>query len=130
MKLYRTGYYKEMMHGEVTDPSIKNYTKYEYCKAEKEAICKYLRSGVVMVACGGVVGDVLSKRGELAGCPDMITDGTWFWPGDFPYYVEKYDLQVEAEFMMHMKLNNYIINITAEDIDFDNLELCTLAQDE
>ena len=123
MKLYRTGYYREMPHGEPTDPSIKDNIGYKYTDLEKETISKYLEKGIVLVACGGTVNDVISGNDIVAGCPDMLTDGTWIWPGDLVYYVEKYGLQLDPEFVLHMKNADYTIDISIEDIDFDNLEV-------
>jgi len=100
MILKRQGYYKEMPHGEETDPSIKDFInkKIEY----KDKICEYLNSGYVLAACGMVVNDVICPEKGMIGTPDDITDGKWMWPADLEYYVKNYNLKLEDEFVKYM----------------------------
>ena len=36
---------------------------------------------IIVVACGGIVKDIVDSNNGIAGCPDMLTDGIWLWPG-------------------------------------------------
>lgn len=121
MKLKRQGFYKEMPHAEESDPSILNFIQNEKNKEMKE-ICQYLKEGSVLVACGGIVQDVINPQNGGAGCPDMITDGIWIWPGNLPYYVMQYNLKLDEVFIQTMRENNWHVNSNA-DIDFDNIEI-------
>ena len=56
----------------------------------------------------------------VAGCPDILTDGVWMWPGDLAYYVKKYHLELDKEFVQGMEDSGWHIrNISG--IDYDNL---------
>ena len=120
MILTRCGYYNEMPHGEQTDPSIKKNIGGKV--DNKKEVCKYLRNGMVLAACGEVVKDVLHPEKGIIGTPDDMTDGTWLWPADLAYYVEEYDLQLDERFLIHMSNNNWTVPNSIE-IDFDNLEV-------
>ena len=120
MILFRQGYFKEMPHGEETDPSIKDFINKSV--AQKEEICNYLNNGMVLAACGKVEKDILHPERGIAGTPDDMTDGKWIWPGDLSYYVENYDLQLPDEFIEYMKKMEWKIPEEIN-IDFENLEV-------
>lgn len=121
MTLRRQGFYKEMPHGDESDPSI-----YEFIdkneKSEIDNICKYLKGGRVLVSCGGITQDVINPQNGSAGCPDMLTDGIWLWPGDLAYYVKQYYLKLDDEFIQTMRDNHWYIKDDI-DIDFVNIEV-------
>lgn len=121
MKLKRQGFFKEMPHGEESDPSILKFIQNEKNKRMKD-ICQYLKEGSVLVACGGIAQDVINPQNGGAGCPDMITDGIWIWPGDLAYYVMQYNLKLDEDFIHTMKENKWHVNSNT-DIDFDNIEI-------
>lgn len=104
----RQGFFKEMPHGKSDDPSIFKYIQQEE-NADEEKIVNYLKQGIVLVACGGFVHDMIEPNNGIAGCPDMLTDGTWLWPGDLPYYVKKYHIILEPEFIETMKKNEWVV---------------------
>lgn len=120
MVLIRKGFYREMQFGDETDPSMLDsiHQKIE----NKELICKYLQNGYVMAACGDVVTDVLSPENGVIGSPDDLTDGHWLWPGDLAYYVEKYDLKLDDDFIDYMKSHSWSIPNDIS-IDFENIEV-------
>lgn len=120
MILTRQGYYKEMPHAEITDPSLLDYIGKN--KDYKDEICKYLQNGFVLAACGEISKDVLHPEKGIAGTPDDMTDGKYIWPGDLAYYVMNYDLQLNKDFVDYMLSNNWLIPDNIE-IDYDNLEV-------
>ena len=64
--------------------------------------------------------DVVNPDNGIAGCPDILTDGVWMWPGDLAYYVKKYHLELGKEFVQGMEDSGWHIrNIFG--IDYDNL---------
>lgn len=117
MKLKRQGFYKEMPHGRESDLSIQKFVR-KKGNAEEDKIYQYLKEGIVLAACGGVVKDVINPDNGIVGCPDMLTDGEWLWPGDLAYYVKNYHLQLDREFIKTMKNNNWHVS----NIDYDELE--------
>lgn len=121
MKFRRQGFYKEMPHGEESDPSILDYIG-KIGSIEAEKICQYLNEGKVLVACGGIVTDILNPENGFAGCPELKTDGIWVWPGDLAYYVKQYHLALNEEFIKTMKNSNWHIS-NSSDIDYDEMEI-------
>lgn len=118
MKSRRQGFYREMPHGNEDDPSILLYIRDKSDKEER--IYQYLNEGIVLVSCGGIVKDVVNPDNGIAGCPDILTDGVWMWPGDLAYYVKKYHLELGKEFVQGMEDSGWHIrNIFG--IDYDNL---------
>lgn len=120
MVLKRTGFFKEMKYGEEKDPSI--FASINKPVDDKALICSYLRNGYVMAACSDVVNDVVSPGNGAIGSPDDLTDGFWLWPGDLVYYVEKYDLKLDDDFVDYMKSHSWSVPQDIS-IDFDNLEV-------
>lgn len=121
MKLKRLGFYKEMPHGDKNDPSIFQFIR-EKGEMEEERIYQYLKEGIVLIACAGVVEDIINSSNGIAGCPDMLTDGTWLWPGDLAYYVKNYHLELDRDFIKTMRYNNWHIKYISN-IDYDNLDI-------
>lgn len=121
MKLKRQGYFKEMPCGKKSDPSILQFIR-EKGDIEEERICQYLKSGMVLVACGGVAKDIINPDNGISGVPNVMTDGIWVWPGDLAYYVKKYHLELDKAFIMTMKNNDWHVK-ELFDIDFDGFEV-------
>jgi len=121
MKLKRIGYYKEMPHGDDTDPSIMDCIQKKV--EHKNEICRYLQSGYTLAACGSVVMDVISPEKGIIGSPDDVTDGTWMWPADLVYYIQNNNLELPKEFIATMKENNWEIKQALNDIDFEEIEV-------
>ena len=122
MNLITIGYYKEMPHGNQTDPSIKDFVGKED-KALAAKISSYLSSGISLAVTPGIVNDVIDPDKGIAGSPTAYTDGTWVWPGDLAYYVMNYRLKLPDEFTKTMQENNWTIPIKLEDIVFDSLTI-------
>ncbi|MBE7071465.1 MAG: hypothetical protein E7383_01780 [Ruminococcaceae bacterium] len=122
MNIISQGYYKEMPHGEPTNPSIMDFIGKED-KSLIDNICSYLESGVPLATTPGVVDDIINPDRGVIGTPTALTDGTWVWPGDLSYYVKTYKLKLSDEFIQTMKDNNWKIPITLEDIDLDSLTI-------
>lgn len=122
MNIISQGYYKEMPHGEPTNPSIMDFVGKED-KSIIDKICSYLESGVVLATTPGVVNDVINPDKGAIGTPTALTDGIWVWPGDLSYYVKNYKLKLSDEFIQTMKENNWKVPITLDDINLDSLTI-------
>jgi hypothetical protein len=120
MILKRQGYYREMPHGDDTDPSI--FERLHNEDDNKDKICKYLREGYVLAACGNFVKDVVCPEKGIVGAPDDITDGVWIWPADLVYYVENYGLLLDDVFVKYMSEHAWTVPKNLE-IDEDNIEV-------
>ena len=123
INLKRQGYYREMPHAEETDPSIKDFIGAKIDNETRKRVCEYLNSGYVLVACYGTALDVINPDRGMAGCPSMMTDGVWVWPGDLAYYVCEYSLGLNAEFIEFMRKNHWKVSRIEDEIDYLNLTI-------
>ena len=69
---------------------------------EKEAVLAHLRAGeTIYFSPGELPADAFT--GGLIGCYDeMVTDGVHRWQRQVEYYVEKYNLRLEPEFVAYV----------------------------
>ena len=68
---------------------------------EKERVVKYLKTAPAISAAAASMKDVLTN--QYTGRELLIhTDGKFLWRSDVTYYVEKYDMELPAEFVKHI----------------------------
>lgn len=121
MKLRKFGFFSELRHGDDDGISIKTLLNATARENEAEQV-RYLENGVVLVACTGLVKDVLNPANGIIGSPHVLTDGVWAWPMDLAYYVKKYHVKLPEDLIQHMKNNGW--NPPAEtEINLAGLEI-------
>ena len=121
MKLKSVGFFRELDHGDPTGPSLVASVG-DKPRPDEARIADYLRGGLLLIGCPGVVGDILDEAAGLIGTPHIMTDGVWAWPGDLPYYVEKYHLTLPGDFIAHARTRGLNPPAVGE-IDLSDLEL-------
>lgn len=122
MKLRKIGFFRELDHGDPTGPSLVELVS-NTPQPDQSRIVDYLRrSGLLLIGCPGVVGDVLDETAGLIGSPNIMTDGVWAWPEDLPYYVERYHLALTSEFIEHVQTRS-LSQPTISEMDLSSLEL-------
>ncbi len=47
----------------------------------------------------------------------VLTDGTWLWPGVLVYYLARYHLRLEPEFVDHARARNWTIRQSEVELD-------------
>jgi hypothetical protein len=67
-----------------------------------------------LAACGGVQHDFLDPSSKRVTSPDMVTDGVWLWPGELSYYVGVHHVELPAEFVSHMRQNNWCVSVLSD----------------
>ena len=68
---------------------------------EKIRVLQYMENAPVISAAAASMRDVLT--GEFTGKELLIhSDGKYLWRSDVAYYVEKYDMELPAEFIRHI----------------------------
>ena len=122
MKLKTVGYYKEMVQGRETDPSIYDFINKENADIIKN-ICNYLNQGIAFIVSPGTVSDVIHPENGTVGISSSYTDGVWLWPGDLAYYVKKYSLKLPEEFVDTMQKNNWKVSYKLCEEDSDIIEI-------
>jgi len=112
MTLRKYGFFKELEHGDDEGGELASMRGSAlYDPILRERIVRYLESGELLIACPGLARDVLSGGDEVSGCPSVLTDGQWAWPGDLAYYVRKYDVPISQQMLQSMQSNGWVIPI-------------------
>lgn len=122
MNLKSVGYFREMLDGSPSDPSIKDYVN-KGTSSVIDKICAYLDSGLPIIVSPGTAVDVIDKTKGVAGSPSILTDGKWAWSGVLSYYVKNYNLQLDSEFVATMIENGWEIPISEKELDYSDILL-------
>lgn len=121
MKLNRVGFFRELKHGDKFGNSLKKAIRNIPAKDE-DRIAEYLDKGVTLCITAGLVSDVLDESKGAIRNLEILTDGEWAWPSDLSYYVKSYHIELDANFIKHIKEKAWIMP-NEKDIDLSKLEL-------
>ena len=113
MQLKDIGFFRDLPHGLEDSPSLEEARRSSGDDDEAQVI-SYLRDGNLMVATTGPGLDPLAEGLEYTDPPHILTDGVWMWPGDLAFYVEKYHVSLEQEFLDHIRKNCYRVPVVLE----------------
>ena len=95
------GFFRELKHGRADGPSLREAMR-DKSKPGEARIAAYLRAAPILLHALGPVTDVLDPKGDYICAPNIHTDGTYAWPEDLAYYVERYHVALPAEFLAHL----------------------------
>ena len=107
IELTRTGFFREMPHGEPGDPSLAE-ARNPAPGPHEDRVIAYLEAGHVHSAAPAPVRDVLDAATEL-GPPHSLTDGTFVWPADLAHYVRTYHVRLAGPFVEHMLAHGWTV---------------------
>jgi hypothetical protein len=118
--LVPVGFFKEMHHGEPHDFSLHDFVSPEPIPDEARLV-QYLEAGYIFRKATEVAGDMLNLDDDRPiGLPHYLTDGTYVWPGDLPYYVRRYHVRLPPAFMIHARKLGFEV---PGDVDVSKLAL-------
>jgi hypothetical protein len=96
----------------VVEETRRTITRQQICHLKSDKICtnkskilNYLRQGEEISITFGFDRDLFTN--ELICPPNDVTDGVWHWSTILPYYIEKYNITISEEFVIHMESNNW-----------------------
>ena len=112
--------YKEIPHGKDNLNSIRDSLSKEMI-IDKSKIVKYLENGIVVATSPGTIIDVLSPDKEIIGNETWYTDGKYLWCSELSYYIERYNLKLDDEFLNYIRSNDWKI-VNKDKIDIACLE--------
>lgn len=121
MKLKRVGFFRELRHGDNLGMSLKEAIC-DGASDHEDKIVEYLDGGVSFCITPGLVSDVLDESKGVIGNLEILTDGTWAWPSDLSYYVKVYHIELDNDFIEHIKKNDWTVQ-NKNNIDLLKLEL-------
>jgi hypothetical protein len=76
---------------------------------DEDALIGYLRSGIRLADIMESTPDVISNDRHITGGSSILTDGEWVWRVDLAYYVERYHVALDEEFVKHARSAGYRI---------------------
>lgn len=121
MKLNRVGFFRELKHGDISGMSLKKAVRDAPLENE-DRIIEYLNNGVTFCVTAGLVSDVLDESKGIIRNLEILTDGIWAWPSDLAYYVKFYHIELDTNFIEHIKRNGWVMP-NKKDIDLSIVEL-------
>ncbi|GAB1695069.1 hypothetical protein [Krasilnikovia sp. M28-CT-15] len=81
----------------------------------EDDIVNYLENGIPLVDIMESSRDVISGDRYVSGAPSILSDGVWVWRQDLPYYVQRYHLSLDPEFVRHAARSSF--RITEQPLD-------------
>src|SRR5262249_28493740 len=118
IELQRTGFFREMPHGEPTDPSLAE-ARNSTATPHQERVAAYLEAGLASTVSPGPRREVF-EPGKVIGPAHSLTDGKFVWPGDLAYYVRTYHVRLPGAFIEHMLSSGWAV---PADLDLATLSL-------
>jgi hypothetical protein len=107
IELQRTGFFREMPHGEATDPSLAE-ARNPAALPHEDRVAGYLDAGHVLTAATEPTRDVFDASKSI-GPPHDLTDGKFVWPGDLAHYVRSYHVRLAGPFIEHMLAHGWAV---------------------
>ncbi|MFE4972104.1 hypothetical protein ACFRAR_08290 [Kitasatospora sp. NPDC056651] len=120
----RVGFYSELdpAKPDLYQGSIRDAMGAEPYSDESELI-GYLERGIELLDIMEACQDVISQDQYIEGCSSVLSDGSWIWRLDLPYYLKRYHLRLDPEFVEHVRAGKYEVPVLPQD------ELVSLAQE-
>ncbi|MDR6980464.1 hypothetical protein J2X68_007204 [Streptomyces sp. 3330] len=118
-KLRPVGFYSDTDEGEPDQPTLES-SRGQLLGPVGE-IASYLQNSHHIAISGSGVYDELAPGRPLIGELSIQTDGVWFWPSSYPYYVAKYRVEVPEGLLELARSREWIPPKFPDDSDFDDL---------
>jgi hypothetical protein len=90
---------------------------------DEDKLVAYLQAGRFYRAFGDPeeeLYDVLDHSAEMNLKPALLTDGTYVWATDLPYYVARYHARLPRSFLLHARRNGWQV---PQDLDISSLKM-------
>jgi len=106
--LIRMGFFRELDHGDGSDFRLEDWITSTPGRDE-EPLATYLDTGKIFRTTDDLARDMLADDPDEApiGPLRYLTDGTYVWPSDLPYYVRRYHVRLPRAFVIHARANGF-----------------------
>lgn len=115
MSISHVGFYRELGPGR---PGLYHGSIYDAISEEpildELKLIDYLHQGVPLIDIMEAGQDVISHDKYIAGCSSILSDGSWIWRLDLPYYLGRYHLHLDSKFLEHVKGMQYRVPVLAK----------------
>jgi hypothetical protein len=113
-RLIEVGFFRELDHGDISAPSLEE-SRADTPTADEDRIVAYLEKAHLLVPSANVAEDWLAEDPDAEnGPPHILTDGTYAWPADLPYYVRNYQVRLPKHFLMHVQRSDFQIPVNVD----------------
>jgi len=108
-RLIKVGFFRELDHGDIAGPSLSE-SRSDTPAPEEGRVATYLDAGHLYIESSGTANDWFADDPDvIIGPPHILTDSTYAWPADLPYYVRNYHVRLPKHFVLHAQRNNFQI---------------------
>lgn len=122
MTISRAGFFRELPHGLPDGESLRAAVASAHGgRPDEEQLLDHLWGNTVLAATAALVDDVIDPSATGVAPLEMVTDGTWVWPRDLAYYVQRYHVTVPLPFSLHLELSGWRQPALSPD-DLDRIE--------
>ena len=106
MKPKSVGFFRELAYGVPDSPNLVESVR-RFAAYPKELVLNYLRTAPAIGGAWTITQDVLDPAHPDIGPLILRSDGAWKWPEELAYYVERYNVDLPAEFLAHLEAVGY-----------------------
>lgn len=79
---------------------IKNFKEFHYSiSPRKSEILEYLKNGETIAVTMNIIESLYEGDNNIIGGVTYLTDGKWIWPNYLIYYLEKFNIEINNEFV-------------------------------
>ncbi|WP_136467458.1 hypothetical protein [Flagellimonas onchidii] len=79
---------------------VKNFEEFHYSiNPYKNEILKYLKTGETIAVTMNIIKSLYNGDDNIIGGVVYFTDGNWIWTNYLIYYLEKYNIEINNEFV-------------------------------
>jgi hypothetical protein len=111
------GFYSDTEAGEFGQPTLAE-SRGTFDGSAPEVV-EYLRNAHCFILSGSAAYDELDPARPVIGPFGLQTDGVWFWPSSYPYYVERYRVDVPEDLLDLARKRDWIAPEFPDDVDFE-----------
>ena len=116
--LRHVGYFRELDRRISSGPTLED-SRSDTPLVQEDRVVAYLRDAPVVMASPELLTDVLDPSVGI-GTLAVHSDGEWTWRSDLAYYVERYHVRLDPDFVVHLAARDWsppaAVGITADDL--------------
>ncbi|WP_157762208.1 hypothetical protein [Nocardia yamanashiensis] len=101
------GIYREMYEGRRSELPALSDAVAGFEIADRERVLDYMRAAPGIFDVLDVVTDLVDNIDQIMSASSLVSDGTWIWRVDSIHYLGKYDLEIPADFLHHVRRSEY-----------------------
>ncbi|WP_234367425.1 hypothetical protein [Streptomyces pluripotens] len=106
----QAGFYRELGgsgHDTPPAPSLRDAAR-SSGEWDEDRLVAYLEASHEIYTTMGAERDVIADDVWITGAGSLVTDGTFVWPTELAYYVQRHHVALLPEFAAHIRARNYI----------------------